>query len=282
MSTTEQPTQPLERIGEPCATCGAPLADDQRYCLECGTRRAGLAARHAVPLAAAELPPARVRTTSATGAIAAVGCLLLAMGVGVLIGRSRGDSKTPVAAAPQVITVSGGGGAATAADTSFTDDWPSGTSGYTVQLQALTSASGVAAAKADATAKGAKGVGALKSDNYNGLAAGSFIVYSGVYPKQEQAQKALGRLKAKFPGASVIAVKPHGASASASTGAAPAKQPASQAKPPAAVQQLQNLSGQDYVKKSKALPNVISTGGKAPPVDKSKPAGGGSGFSSIG
>jgi hypothetical protein len=26
--------------GEPCATCGAPLAADQRYCLSCGTRRA--------------------------------------------------------------------------------------------------------------------------------------------------------------------------------------------------------------------------------------------------
>ncbi len=30
---------PLGPAGEPCPTCAAPLAADQRYCLECGTRR---------------------------------------------------------------------------------------------------------------------------------------------------------------------------------------------------------------------------------------------------
>ncbi len=42
-------TRPLDRPafgpqGEPCANCGALLARDQRYCLECGTRRAGMGA----------------------------------------------------------------------------------------------------------------------------------------------------------------------------------------------------------------------------------------------
>ncbi len=58
-----------------------------------------------------------------------------------------------------------------AAAASFTGDWPSGTSGYTVQLQTLpqsrTQVSAVEAAKAAATAKGAKSVGALKSEEFS-------------------------------------------------------------------------------------------------------------------
>jgi hypothetical protein len=45
--------------------------------------------------------------------IAGVGTLLLAMGVGVLIGHSGNQSVATNAAAPQVITVHGGGGAET-------------------------------------------------------------------------------------------------------------------------------------------------------------------------
>ena len=34
-----QVTQVLGEHGEPCRACGAPLAADQRYCLNCGQRR---------------------------------------------------------------------------------------------------------------------------------------------------------------------------------------------------------------------------------------------------
>jgi len=47
--------------------------------------------------------------------IAGVGTLLLAMGVGVLIGRSGEKSPSSASAAPQVITVGGAGNASTAA-----------------------------------------------------------------------------------------------------------------------------------------------------------------------
>ena len=80
--------------------------------------------------------PTASRSKNATlTALAGIGLLLLAMGVGVLIGRS-GSSKQ-AAAAPQVITV--GGTAATGAGTeaSFTSDWPSGSDGYTIQLETL-------------------------------------------------------------------------------------------------------------------------------------------------
>jgi hypothetical protein len=125
--------------GEPCATCGAPLAADQRYCLECGTRRAearlafrDILAGQAPPPGAAppsapapsDPPPARAGLAFLAGLL----CLLVALGVGVLIGRSSDD--TPTAATPppaQVITVSGAAPAATTTPAAGSSDDSSAT-----------------------------------------------------------------------------------------------------------------------------------------------------------
>jgi hypothetical protein len=104
-----------------CTVCGSPLAADQRYCVECGERRG--AARFALPTPGTAAEPvmksARVRrrprmTPSAT-LIAGVGTLLLAMGIGVLIGDSGNASpqRSGTPAPVQVVTVGGGGGAST-------------------------------------------------------------------------------------------------------------------------------------------------------------------------
>ncbi|HEV3319141.1 MAG TPA: zinc ribbon domain-containing protein [Solirubrobacteraceae bacterium] len=125
---------------EPCPHCGTPLALDQRYCLECGAPRtylSGMLLDRMRSPAAAQASPGQPTQPPMPGAaagvlappppagsstwqrgnvltlIASIGVLLLAMGVGVLIGRSGGS--TSAGAAPQVITV--GGGAAGAADT---------------------------------------------------------------------------------------------------------------------------------------------------------------------
>ena len=107
--------------GDSCADCSAKLAADQRYCVECGTRRG----EHRIPFMDAMLRPApqaeatppkkrgRVRMTANGTFIAGVGTLLLAMGIGVLIGRSGHDSGSSKNA--QVITVQGGGTGSTAA-----------------------------------------------------------------------------------------------------------------------------------------------------------------------
>jgi hypothetical protein len=112
--------------GEQCPSCGHPVASDQRYCLSCGQRRGDprLPFMDAVtfmdamkrPAAASPPPPPKRRRLSPNAAlIASVGTLLLAMGVGVLIGRSGNDSGGSTAAAtPQVITVNGGKGAESA------------------------------------------------------------------------------------------------------------------------------------------------------------------------
>jgi hypothetical protein len=149
---------------DPCATCGAPLAPDQRYCLECGSRRpaigsgplggslssgagagagsgsgSGLTADgHSVrndgaPAQAAVGDDVAATAVSATqrgggptAAIAGVGVLLLSMGVGVLIGRAGSDGAGKTSAPPaQVISVASSPGAATA--TSPTTSTPKST-----------------------------------------------------------------------------------------------------------------------------------------------------------
>lgn len=109
--------------GDRCAACGSVLAPDQRYCLECGERR-GQARFNPRPSSAAAVttttrvgPRRPPRLSGSTTLIAGVGTLLLAMGIGVLIGRT-GSSPTPAGNSKvQVVQVGGGSGTASTAST---------------------------------------------------------------------------------------------------------------------------------------------------------------------
>ncbi len=119
MADTDMHTPALGEHGEPCQECGAPLAADQRYCLNCGRRRAeprvdyrrlmgapqeerqvevqqqgdgAVSAPAEAPKEGRDYAP-----LAAVGGIAVLGLMLL---VGVLIGR--GNSTTPAAPAPIV------------------------------------------------------------------------------------------------------------------------------------------------------------------------------------
>ncbi len=267
------------------------MAADQLYCLECGERRAQMSSvlRGGPPAATPSKPPPQPPAASSGPAardaaaqrnntltvIAGVGVLLLAMGIGVLIGRSGSSKQT--AAPAQVISVAPAAGGATSGTpageaASFTDDWPSGTNGYTVQLQTLpmsgTAVSAVAAAKAAARAKGAKSVGALKSDDFSSLPAGNYVIYSGVYHTKAEASKALAGLKKSFPSASVVHVSSGSSAASEEAGSSSSGSGASpnlnHPAPPSVLKTLRQGGGkgggQSYEQKSKNLPNVIETG----------------------
>ena len=112
----------LDDTGVACTVCGAALAPDQRYCVECGQRRG----RSDLPIAAVayeyeespapEARPSRWRLTSNSAFIGVIGLLLLSMGVGVLIGRAGTASASKSPTPPvQVVTIAGGGAAAPAA-----------------------------------------------------------------------------------------------------------------------------------------------------------------------
>ena len=262
------------------------MAADQLYCLECGARRSSMSSvllggpPRAETRSPAAAPPSAVtdggmeharRRSDTLTVIAGVGVLMLAMGVGVLIGLSGG--KASAGPAPVITVASTTPSAATttaATPETFSGDWPSGTTGFTVQLQTLpqsgTQVSAVQAAKTAAGAKGAKAVGALKSEEFSSLSSGSYVIYSGVYHKKAEAQKALTGLKKTFPGASVVEVSNKSSSAASEnpnaategTGAGTLSHPA----PPSVLEgkSTKGTSGKSYAQKSKELPNVIETG----------------------
>ena len=121
----EQPTRQISLAGtsEHCVNCGAPLALDQRYCVVCGERRGkprfALADPHEEPVekvvtTSSASPPRRSRTSAGFNLIAGIATLLLAMGVGVLIGHNSSSSTTGKSNQP-AITINGAGAASGAA-----------------------------------------------------------------------------------------------------------------------------------------------------------------------
>jgi hypothetical protein len=108
-------------VTERCISCDRPLAADQRYCINCGERRGRsrlvpASARSAEPSPASTpaAPPPRRRLSAGTTLVAGVATLLLALGIGIEIGRlgNRGTPAQTRASAPvQVVTLGGSGGA---------------------------------------------------------------------------------------------------------------------------------------------------------------------------
>jgi hypothetical protein len=174
MAASTHIQSPVGQAGDQCPSCGAVLAVDQRYCLECGHRRGdprlpfmdAVVLMDAVkrPRQAPPSPPSKKRRGISPNAalIAGVGTLLLALGIGVLIGRSgENGSSAPVNTTPQVITVEGhGGGGKTAS--AATSKGPSigggsGKSKKSAKAKAATGSSGTSKA-AEEVLKPASGV----------------------------------------------------------------------------------------------------------------------------
>jgi hypothetical protein len=140
---------------EPCPHCGAALAQDQRYCLECGAPRTYLSGMlldrlRAPAVQLAQPLPETWQRGNVLTLIAGIGVLLLAMGVGVLIGRSGSSGSAGAVAPAQVISVAAPPGSAGAATTPT----PETTS---------TAASKAPAAKPNAKAAQPSGVGSVPS-----------------------------------------------------------------------------------------------------------------------
>jgi hypothetical protein len=205
--------------------------------------------------------------------------------LGVFIGQGSGNDTDKLAAAlaaqkPPVVNV-GGGGATTAtatADVTLTSDY-SLAEGYAVQLQTIPQAgadqAAVDAAKAAATAKGATAVGFINPSDHAVTpdpGADKYVIYSGEFKKKPDAEKALKKLKAKFPDATVVAVKASAGEGGTELGTGTngkAVHSAKDYKPSAKrvaedkkkVEDLQDKTGEDYRKAQNDLPAEIDIPG---------------------
>jgi hypothetical protein len=300
MSVSDEapPTQSLGAHGEPCPACGAPLASDQRYCLNCGRRRAGSRVPYAHLLAgrapeevlapAASPPPPPPppprRTVPAGMALAGAGGVALVLALGVLIGAATTtpeEQPRPVAAAPApqeppVINVNAAAVPAETTEEEFASDWP-GDEGWTVQLEALpkdgTEVSEVDEAKGDAEAQGAEDVGALDSDEWPSLEPARYIVYSGVFTgdgAKSKAQAAAKKLKKDFPEAKAVQVSAGDIPGAKGTRPEEKVQEVEESQ----LEDLEQASGEEQQKKSAELPETLGLEGEPPPPDNQEAGGG--------
>src|SRR5690349_10394400 len=127
-STQTGPTETTSNSGEqyaPCEECGAPLDENQRYCVSCGARRrdaTGPTSRYfATTARRTRRGPGRAAGPSGARAAAVLFFVVLpiAVAIGVLVGKGNGggNNDEDLAAAIKSLQASGGGGAALASNT---------------------------------------------------------------------------------------------------------------------------------------------------------------------
>lgn len=164
--TRELPAAPTTAAEDRCGNCGAPLAHDQRYCIECGERRGQSGFPTPQPTTEVRTtrrrrsggPRQAPRMSSGATLIAGVGVLLLAIGLGVLIGRLGHNSTQRVASAPPpVVTVLGGGGTAAGTTTTTTTAAKTPTKGLKGKLKKAATATAAPSAAVQKKANAAAG-----------------------------------------------------------------------------------------------------------------------------
>jgi SPOR domain len=282
-----------------CEECGAPLDEKQRYCVSCGARRRDKGGPAVQYFASAGKRGRRggTRTGGPSGARAAAVLffvvLPIAVAIGVLVGKGNGNDNQDIADAIKHLQAGGTGSqlASTAASTPITSDWTLD-KGYTVELKTLPQSSdqaAVDAAKKAATSQGAADVGVINPADFAVTPApqgGGYVLYSGQFKTKAEATKAIAKLKPKFLGALVVAVKRNaggdqgqlvGKTAYGDVHKVENFTPSAQkvASDTAIVNSQAQKTGKDYVDSQKDLPDVIVVGGSG--GGPSSPAGQGNG-----
>lgn len=210
------PEVPPEEIR--CTTCDARLAEDQTYCLECGTPT--------------QIAPQLKRNGRAVW-IVGLGLVLAGIGAGALAYAMSDDDPSPRRTGTAG-TLSGSSTSfpedTTSIDTefpsvslptdttlteptldtteetdttdtaAFVSDWPSGRTAFTAILSSVRDL-----AEAQATAERVRGTGEsagiLFSTDHAGLSPGYYVVYSGVFDTRAEAVTQAEKLASDYPGA---------------------------------------------------------------------------------
>lgn len=153
-----------------CPRCGARLREDQSWCLECGH-----GARTRL------LPPPSLRVPALVALLATA---VLGAGIAFAIVALSGSTDSP-RLIPRTSTSPTAGGL----NQTQLASWPNGVTGFT-PMMLITKSHAKAEARAKALLGKAPDVGVLDSDGYSTLPRHRWLVFSGVYATQAQAEAA--------------------------------------------------------------------------------------------
>ena len=169
--------------GGACPRCSALVAASQEYCVECGLRLPTTGRLGPRPL-----PERRIRLSLLLTLVAAVA------GAVTAIVLTRDAHSTP----PAVVATGGSIRAAAAAKPDALASWPAGTDAWSIVLASIPKPQGRRAARAladEARQRGLPRVGILDSNRFSSLHPGYWIVFTGVYETEPDANGALLRAR---------------------------------------------------------------------------------------
>lgn len=201
-TTTTEPAAQLR-----CPRCGANLARDQDWCLECGAAATTRILR----------PPSwKLAVAIVLGVVAAVVVAVVVV-VNALSGDAGRAAATPTTApaaaapakpAPAAPTATKATTPATAsapATGGTIASWPRGKAGWTVVLATVSSRAAAEQRARDLIANGIK-AGVLDTSRFNIDTGGApFVVFTGRFPSQAGAASAEGRLGGRAPASVFVA-----------------------------------------------------------------------------
>jgi hypothetical protein len=225
------PPSPADAAGGECPRCGTPYEPFQEYCLECGLR---LPATHGlIPMLATAW---RRRVPWYPGdwiwpVLAALVVAALAGGIAILITNDNGSPASTTSAVNETVTTRTTTVTTTASTSTETGPeptssvptssvptlqpppppppaaggltvWPQGQNGWMIVLASVPQSAGRATAVSEArkaSAAGLTDVGVLNSSEFSSLHSGYFVVFTGVFSSENEANSALGAATGTYP-----------------------------------------------------------------------------------
>lgn len=162
-----------------CPRCSATVTASQEYCVECGHRlpAEGRLGPPPPPRRRIALPLLLTLVVAAAGAAAAILLTRDAHSASTVIVATGGSVAIGKAAAPDALAV-----------------WPAGTDAWSIVLASIPKQQGRPAARSiadEARQRGLPRVGILDSSRYASLHPGYWIVFTGVYETEPDANGAL-------------------------------------------------------------------------------------------
>ena len=239
------PPTPAPATPAPCWRCGTPPEDHyQEYCLECGVRLARYYPRRS--LFSRETWSGESPAGLWLALLAILVLALISTAIVAAASTRDDDGRRPRAAAPGPTTTpldtiitdvttfdvpttapptttptfgtttdtatTATSATTTTASTSGIISWPTGTTGYTIVLDSVPTSQGRSAANAkanEALDAGLSEVGVLNSSDYSSLRAGYYVVFTGVYDTEAQAENDLSSVRSSgYPTAYVREIAP--------------------------------------------------------------------------